>query len=82
MLLTITTTATPATDLGYLLHKNPSRVHRVDLSFGQATVFYPEATPSRCTGVVLETFLGLKILDGFSRLHAARYAVDRNRTCM
>ena len=26
MLLTITTTHTPATDLGYLLHKNPSRV--------------------------------------------------------
>jgi 3' terminal RNA ribose 2'-O-methyltransferase Hen1 len=49
MLMTITMTATPATDLGYLLHKNPSRVHRVDLSFGQATVFYPEATPSRCT---------------------------------
>jgi len=45
MLLTITTTATPATDLGYLLHKNPSRVHRVDLLLGRATVSYPEATP-------------------------------------
>jgi hypothetical protein len=53
MLLTITTTATPATDLGYLLHKNPSRVHRVELSFGNATVFYPEATPSRCTVCLL-----------------------------
>jgi hypothetical protein len=53
MLLTITTTSTPATDLGYLLHKNPSRVHRVDLSFGQATVFYPEATPSKCTMCLL-----------------------------
>jgi len=53
MLLTITTTATPATDLGYLLHKNPSRVHRVDLSFGHATVFYPEATPSKCTMCLL-----------------------------
>jgi len=53
MLLTITTTATPATDLGYLLHKNPSRVHRVELSFGNATVFYPEAAPSRCTVCLL-----------------------------
>jgi 3' terminal RNA ribose 2'-O-methyltransferase Hen1 len=53
MLLTITTTASPATDLGYLLHKNPSRVHRVELSFGNATVFYPEATPSRCTVCLL-----------------------------
>jgi len=54
MLLTITTTATPATDLGYLLHKNPSRVQRIDLSFGHATVFYPEATPTRCTVCLLE----------------------------
>jgi 3' terminal RNA ribose 2'-O-methyltransferase Hen1 len=53
MLLTITTTATPATDLGFLLHKNPSRVHRVDLSFGNATVFYPEATAARCTVCLL-----------------------------
>jgi 3' terminal RNA ribose 2'-O-methyltransferase Hen1 len=49
MLLTISTTQPPATDLGYLLHKNPSRVHRFDLSFGQATVFYPEASTERCT---------------------------------
>lgn len=34
------------------------------------------------TGVVLQTFLGLKMLDGFSRLHAEQYAVDRNRTCI
>jgi hypothetical protein len=28
MLLTIRTTARPATDLGYLLHKNPARLER------------------------------------------------------
>jgi len=53
MLLTITTTANPATDLGYLLHKNPARVHRFEQSFGQATVFYPEETPERCTVCLL-----------------------------
>ena len=52
MLLSITTTAVPATDLGYLLHKNPERVHGFDLSFGHATVFYPEASPDRCTGAL------------------------------
>ena len=53
MLLTITSTAMPATDLGYLLHKNPGRVHRFDLSFGKATVFYPEASEQRCTAALL-----------------------------
>ncbi len=53
MVLTISTTAAPATDLGYLLHKNPARVHGFNLSFGQATVFYPEATPERCTVCLL-----------------------------
>jgi 3' terminal RNA ribose 2'-O-methyltransferase Hen1 len=53
MLLTITSTAPPATDLGYLLFKNPGRVHRFDLSFGCATVFYPEASGDRCTVCLL-----------------------------
>ena len=33
MLLTITTTHRPATDLDYLLHKNPANLHSFDLSF-------------------------------------------------
>src|SRR5437763_2080615 len=56
MLLTITTTGTthqPATDLGYLLHKNPARLQSFPLSFGQAHVFYPEATSERCTAALL-----------------------------
>jgi 3' terminal RNA ribose 2'-O-methyltransferase Hen1 len=53
MLLTITTTYIPATDLGYLLHKHPARVQTFDLSFGQAHVFYPEASPERCTAALL-----------------------------
>src|SRR6266540_6919502 len=53
VLLTITTTHSPATDLGYLLHKNPARVQSFNLSFGQAHIFYPEATPARCTAALL-----------------------------
>src|SRR6266567_3989878 len=53
MLLTITTTYQPATDLGYLLHKNPARVQSFSLSFGQAHVFYPEASSERCTAALL-----------------------------
>src|SRR5688572_29699496 len=53
MQLTLTTTHHPATDLGYLLHKNPSRPQSFSLSFGKAHVFYPEATPERCTVALL-----------------------------
>lgn len=53
MLLTISTNHQPATDLGYLLHKNPARVQTEDLSFGKAHVFYPEASPELCTAALL-----------------------------
>src|SRR5262245_41304908 len=53
MILTITAEMQGATDLGYLLHKNPGRVHRFELAFGGATVFYPEATEGRCTAALL-----------------------------
>jgi 3' terminal RNA ribose 2'-O-methyltransferase Hen1 len=53
MLLTITTTRRPATDLGFLLHKNPDKVHTIDMSFGKVHVFYPEATEERCTAAVM-----------------------------
>jgi len=53
MLLTLTSTTAPATDLGYLLAKNPARVQTFELSFGKAHVFYPEATAERCTAALL-----------------------------
>ena len=53
MLLTITTTHQPATELGYLLHKNPARAQSFDLSFGRAHVVYPEASNERCTVALL-----------------------------
>jgi 3' terminal RNA ribose 2'-O-methyltransferase Hen1 len=53
MLLTITTTCEPATDLGFLLHKHPDRVQTFPLTFGRAHVFYPEASVSRCTVALL-----------------------------
>lgn len=49
MLLTISTTHRPATDLGYLLHKSPFRLHSLEQVFGKAHIFYPETTPERCT---------------------------------
>src|SRR3954469_14528905 len=53
MLLTITNTRTPATDIGYLLYKNPERIQTFELAFGKAHIFYPEATADRCTVALL-----------------------------
>ena len=53
MLLKISTTYAPATDLGYLLHKHPERMQSFGLPFGQAHVFYPEARVENCTAALL-----------------------------
>ena len=53
MLLTLSTTHRPATDLGYLLHKHPERTQSFDLPFGGAQVFYTEATAEKCTAAMV-----------------------------
>jgi len=53
MLLTLTTTHRPATDLGYLVHKHPARLQHFDVSFGKVHVFFPEATEECCTMALL-----------------------------
>ena len=53
MLLTISTTHTPATDLGFLLHKNPARPQKFSMKFGDVHVFYPEASEEKCTAALL-----------------------------
>jgi 3' terminal RNA ribose 2'-O-methyltransferase Hen1 len=53
MLLTISTTHHPASDLGYLLHKHPGKFQSFDMSFGQAHAYYTEATDERCTACLL-----------------------------
>lgn len=53
MLLTISTTHPPATDLGYLLHKRPDKLQTFPLSFGSAHVYYTEVRDDRCTAALL-----------------------------
>lgn len=57
MLVTITATRPdgadwPATDLGYLLAKNPLNVQEFSHGFGRSRVFYPEAGDERCTAAL------------------------------
>ena len=62
MLLTISTTHKPATDLGYLLHKHPNRCQSFSLPFGEAHVFYPEANEQECTAALLLDINPIKLV--------------------
>ena len=53
MLLTVSTTDTPATDLGFLLHKHPAKVQQFEIASGVAHIFYPDASEERCTAALL-----------------------------
>lgn len=75
MLLTITTTAADATDLGYLVRKHPDRVHERDVGFGTARVFFPEADAGRCTMALAVEVDPVGLARG--SLRAEGYVTDR-----
>lgn len=82
MLVTVTSTAAPATDLGYLLHKHPDRHQTFGLSVGTAHVFYPAADEDRCTAALLLEVdpIGLvrnRRLGGGDGFTLAQYVNDR-----
>ena len=82
MLLTISTTHPPATDLGFLLHKNPEHVHAADLTFGRARVVYSEADEARCTAALLVDVDPVGLVrdrkgPGGNQLSLAQYVNDR-----
>jgi 3' terminal RNA ribose 2'-O-methyltransferase Hen1 len=80
MLLTLTTTHQPATDLGYLLHKHPGKVQSFNLSFGSAQVFYPEAGEARTTAALLLDVDPVGMVRGKSRHQSGllgQYVNDR-----
>jgi 3' terminal RNA ribose 2'-O-methyltransferase Hen1 len=79
MLLTLTLTRPPATDLGFLLHKHPDRAQAQRLSFGSAHVFYPEAGADRCTAALLLEVDPIALVRGHGRDDGplAQYVNDR-----
>lgn len=81
MLLTITTTHAPASDLGYLLHKHPDKAQAFDLSFGRAHVYYPEVSDARCTAALLLEIDPVQLARAFRGVAGARllehYVNDR-----
>src|SRR3954451_20340556 len=71
MLLTLTTTHRPATDLGFLLRKHPERHQTFDVGFGAAHVLYPEATAERCTAALVLDIDPVALVRGRNRSHRA-----------
>ena len=78
-MISIATTHQPATDLGYLLHKNPSRVHEVELTFGKGIVVFPEATNERCEAAIIVQIDPVALVrgKGEGRGSIAQYVNDR-----
>lgn len=82
MLVTVTSTAPSAANLGHLLRKHPERAQQFSLPVGTAHVFYPEASDERCTvAMLLEVDpIGLvrdKRFRGSEADSLARYVNDR-----
>ncbi|HEX5598270.1 MAG TPA: 3' terminal RNA ribose 2'-O-methyltransferase Hen1 [Micromonosporaceae bacterium] len=67
MLLTVTTTHRPATDLGYLLVKHPEKLHRFEVPTGTAHVLFSEANEERCTAALLLDVDPLRLAPGRGR---------------
>jgi len=77
VLLTITTTCEPATDLGYLLVKHPDRVHAFDLPTGRAYVCFPEADERLCTAALVMEVTTAGLRTGPGDFALSRFVNDR-----
>lgn len=77
MLLTITNTYPPATDLGYLLYKHPERVQEFELNFGNAHVFYPEASVDRCTVALMLNVDPIKLVRNLKNPAGSRFSLQQ-----
>lgn len=77
MLLTITTTHKPATDLGFLLHKHPDRFQSVNLSIGKAHIFYPESSQDKTTVALLLDIDPIDLVRGARNLSGKEFPLGQ-----
>src|ERR1700742_996681 len=79
VLITVTATERPATDLGHLLHKHPDRAQSFPVTAGTAHVCYPRADEDECTAALLLEIDPIALVRG--RRHGgfalAQYVNDR-----
>jgi len=77
MLLNITTTHKPATDLGYLLHKHPDKLQSIDLSIGKAHIFYPESSDEKTTVALLLDIDPIDMVRGNRNFSGKRFSLGQ-----
>jgi len=77
MLLSITTTHKPATDLGYLLHKHPDKLQSIDLSIGKAHIFYPESSEEKTTVSLLLDIDPIDMVRGKRNASGKRFSLGQ-----
>ena len=77
MLLNITTTHYPATDMGYLLHKHPDKFQSFDLSVGKVYIFYPEKSEEKTTISVLLDLDPISIVRGAKKLGSDGFPLEQ-----
>lgn len=81
-MLLISTTHEPATDLGFLLYKNPSGSYERDVTFGRVQVVFPEASETRATAALVVDIdpVALVRRKGEAQGSAEQYVNDRPYT--
>ncbi len=77
MLLTISTTHQPASDLGYVLHKHPDRFQSVKLAIGQAHIFYPTCSDEEASIALLLDVDPIDMVRGNKRKMSGSFALQQ-----
>lgn len=75
MLLTITTTYKPATELAFLLHKHPGKFQSMDLSIGKAHIFYPGCSEDKITVALLLDIDPIDMVRGARNVQAKGFSI-------
>ncbi len=77
MLLTISTTHQPTTDLGFLLHKHPDKLQSIELSMGKVQIFYPEASKAKTTVALVLDIDPIALVRGNRNLAGKSFALGQ-----
>jgi 3' terminal RNA ribose 2'-O-methyltransferase Hen1 len=76
-MLLIRTDYRPATDLGFLLHKHPGRMHVAEMPFGTARLLFTEASDESCAVAVIVEIDPIGLVRGSGMNGQDQYVNDR-----